>query len=300
VHKPTRVYPISRKKRNKYKRGIQIVTYNNTSFLLTSGSSIVTDGKDILSGDESSDGKEDEFANDYGNDVYGWGDNENGLLMTDKPNKTRPKKIPLKNSAIAKIDVQHGHFVGYLIGSETNNFDDSEDYGDSDNEYNDNDEEKKDLVLDLGPNLLSGAGQGKGPGLLMGNKLLKNTQKQHFVQKAAPDTRRNSVAGGSVSGRSNGTSRRSSRSRYGGGIEQKALQPYFNMVNKVQDILKAVDKSLRKKTDRISNPSKDFTKETENQEDEERNDSDNDSIPDTSEDYMGRIVIEYLQALGKC
>jgi hypothetical protein len=128
----------------------------------------------------------------------------------------------------------------------------------------------------------------------LGNNLSKNPQ------KAAPDSRRNSVAALSQSGRSNGTSRRSDKSRYGEGIEQKALQPFFSMVNSVQDIIKIVDKSLTAKTDKISNPSKDFTTETESQEDEERNDFDNDSIPDTSEDYMGRIVIEYLQTLGKC
>jgi hypothetical protein len=173
VHKPTRVYPISRKKRNKYKKGIQIVAYNDTSFLLTSGTSIGIEGKDIMSGDEDK-GKKvdndyedgDEYTNDYGNDVYGWGDNENGLLMTDKPNKTRPKKIPLKNILITKIDVQHGHFVGYLIGSDSDDVEDSEDCDDSGDSYNESydiDEVKKDQVRDLEPKLPSGPGQGKRP-----------------------------------------------------------------------------------------------------------------------------------------
>lgn len=226
--------------------------------------------------------------------------------MTDKPIKTRPKKMALKNISLAKIDVQHGHFVGYLIGPEHGEFYDSEDDDEDDEELdsNDRDEEKKDVVAELGITSKIGPGQSKGPPLPFGQKgVTSNLQNFPLVKKAGGDGRRNSVAM-SQSGVSN-SSKRTSRSkyggsRYGGGTESKELQPYLSMVNRVQAILKEVDKSLSKKTERISNPTKNYMKENENKEDEDKVNSDNDSVPDTSEDYMGRIIIEYLQSLGKC
>jgi hypothetical protein len=59
-------------------------------------------------------------------------------------------------------------------------------------------------------------------------------------------------------------------------------------------------KILAKRLTEYQTQANNYNKENENQEDEDKVNSDNDSVPDTSEDYMGRIIIDYLQSIGKC
>jgi len=188
IFSPTLVYSPEKKKKD----AIQIVAYNDSSFLLSC---------------------DDQTAND----IYGWGKNENGLLCTSKDKCSTPTRIKTKATDIIRIDVQHGHFMGYLADVDEGEMDIEEDF--SQDEYF---EEKADLVMDIETIVVPGGAGGK-----MGRRVSVSGEGKPR-DKSISDTV--SVGGMSRS------SRRSSRTR--ANKSSYALKDHSDMITKVQEGLK--------------------------------------------------------------
>jgi len=76
------------------------------------------------SGDEDEDEEPNFDAEDMTNDIFGWGLNENWLLLSKRELKEFPTKLKFRKSRILRIEVQHGNFIGYLIGDDVSVLDD--------------------------------------------------------------------------------------------------------------------------------------------------------------------------------
>lgn len=276
------IYPAdkhrSKSRNNKYKRCIQILAYNNTSFLLTESSY----SRDYQIGDDS---KEEESNKDIaytGSEIYGWGENENNLLLSSKDRRSRPKKLPVKNIEVMRIDVQHGHFIGYAVDNDIKS-----DLDDEEEEMSECSEEAGDTVHNL-ETVVPGSGATKVAAPI----------------GAMSKGRRSSDAKSVMSYKSK-TSSRSRRSDMKGNMEFKQLSIFYNMIDDVQERLKRIDAKLRKKTNRITNYNVEYKPEVgvENENDEkkqedalnDRDDSDHENVPETNEDYAGRLVLIALK-----
>lgn len=129
VGTPKKVYPPENYEFEdvNYNRAMQIVAYNDTSFCLTNGQQVFRKEKknnseegELKNFKEGQDeNKEDSDAvGNSSNDIYGWGYNEDGILLSKREMKFEPYRLKIKNSRIVRIEIQYGNFIGYLVEDE--------------------------------------------------------------------------------------------------------------------------------------------------------------------------------------
>jgi len=154
VFKPIKVYPPSLKNDYKFKKGVQIIAYKNTSFVLTDGESQIykkVQQSEVNESDEEAkmDDMYIEKIDDFSDEVFGWGENKNNMLLTSKELRQRPTKLIIKCPRVKRIDVQQGHFMAYIVGTEyiCEESESQEDYSDQSKE--DIEQEKDDKVAEL-------------------------------------------------------------------------------------------------------------------------------------------------------
>jgi hypothetical protein len=260
----------------------QILAYNDTSFCLTDGGkmfhtaqneeSLKEESKESQEAQDENEENSDIMGNNS-NDIYGWGYNEDGILLTKREMKFEPYKLKIGKSSIVRIEIQHGNFIGYLVmdkyldneseGEESINqsaFTDSQEYR----------EEKKDKInWDLGGGVLVNSFTGKNTV----NKL--NTNKSTKSDKST-------------------TSKMTKRSRMTNLSNQhRDLAPAYDLISKIYKPLISVDEYIKKRVDKISNYN---TKVDEKDEKKLNNlhDDDEDQLKEYAEDYNGKLVVSYL------
>jgi len=108
IYSPKKVYPPAASFPRTYKKAIQIAAYENTSFLLTDGLIPVK----TINLEEEEEIIE-EPQTEYHDEVFGWGHNDHGILLSPFRYVRCPYRLDLGVTSIERIDVQDNHVIGY-------------------------------------------------------------------------------------------------------------------------------------------------------------------------------------------